>query len=169
MSEGATVATGGKTWGSKGFYVEPTILTDCTPTMKCVVEEIFGPVLVVSRFWSYAVEAVTQEERVIRFPNSHRRRRFSSLPTTQRMDSVRQSSRAMPSKRCGFRRSCPPDRSGSTSTESFVRVDQSFKGNFHQADSFHLQQTRVFVSHLPLLFRRHDRSRTFICCSFRRL
>ncbi|KAL8292854.1 hypothetical protein RQP46_000548 [Phenoliferia psychrophenolica] len=52
VAEGATIATGGKAWGTKGFYVEPTILTDCTPEMKCVVEEIFGPVLVVCKFKS---------------------------------------------------------------------------------------------------------------------
>ncbi len=39
--EGATVATGGVPWAeSKGFYVEPTILTDCKPDMKVVQEEM---------------------------------------------------------------------------------------------------------------------------------
>ncbi|KAK4694340.1 hypothetical protein P7C70_g8749, partial [Phenoliferia sp. Uapishka_3] len=61
VSEGAKIATGGKTWGSKGFYVEPTVLTDCTSKMKCVVEEIFGPVLVVSKFSS--------EEEVLELAN----------------------------------------------------------------------------------------------------
>lgn len=51
IAEGATVACGGKAWsGSKGFYVEPTILTECTSSMKVVREEIFGPVLVVTKF-----------------------------------------------------------------------------------------------------------------------
>ncbi|GAA5891054.1 hypothetical protein JCM5296_007363 [Sporobolomyces johnsonii] len=52
VSEGATVATGGKKWSgsSGGFYVEPTVLTGCTPSMKCVREEIFGPVLAVTKF-----------------------------------------------------------------------------------------------------------------------
>ncbi|GAA6022665.1 hypothetical protein JCM10207_008573 [Rhodosporidiobolus poonsookiae] len=61
IAEGAKVATGGKKWGDKGFFVEPTILTDCTPEMKCVREEIFGPVLVVSKFSS--------EEDVLRIAN----------------------------------------------------------------------------------------------------
>ncbi|GAA5918864.1 hypothetical protein JCM6882_002441 [Rhodosporidiobolus microsporus] len=61
VAEGAKVATGGKEWGNKGFFVEPTILTDCTPDMKCVREEIFGPVLVVSKFSS--------EEDVLRIAN----------------------------------------------------------------------------------------------------
>ncbi|KAI5474405.1 aldehyde dehydrogenase, mitochondrial [Pseudohyphozyma bogoriensis] len=50
IDEGAKVATGGKKWGEKGFYVQPTILTETNASMKCVREEIFGPVLVVSKF-----------------------------------------------------------------------------------------------------------------------
>ncbi|KAM0753476.1 aldehyde dehydrogenase [Meredithblackwellia eburnea MCA 4105] len=51
ISEGAKVATGGKKWAnSPGYYVEPTILTGCKPEMKVVKEEIFGPVLVVTKF-----------------------------------------------------------------------------------------------------------------------
>lgn len=62
VQEGAKVATGGKKWEqSKGFYVEPTILTECTPSMKVVKEEIFGPVLVVSRF--------STEEEAIKLAN----------------------------------------------------------------------------------------------------
>lgn len=39
--EGAKVATGGVPWSeSKGFYVEPTILTDCTADMRVVQEEM---------------------------------------------------------------------------------------------------------------------------------
>ena len=60
VAEGAKIATGGKTWGDKGYFVEPTILTDCTPTMKCVVEEIFGPVLVVSRLQDSSQRRSTQ-------------------------------------------------------------------------------------------------------------
>lgn len=48
--QGATVAAGGKTWGAEGFYVEPTVITDIAQDMKCVREEIFGPVVVVGRF-----------------------------------------------------------------------------------------------------------------------
>ncbi|ORY57984.1 putative aldehyde dehydrogenase [Leucosporidium creatinivorum] len=62
VSEGAKVATGGQKWPeSKGFYVEPTILEDCKPHMKVVQEEIFGPVLVVSRF--------STEEEVLKLAN----------------------------------------------------------------------------------------------------
>ena len=33
-----------------GNYMEPTILTDTTPQMRIIQEEIFGPVLVVQVF-----------------------------------------------------------------------------------------------------------------------
>lgn len=46
--EGATV-TGGKA-RETGFYVEPTIITGITQNMKCVREEIFGPVIAVGVF-----------------------------------------------------------------------------------------------------------------------
>jgi aldehyde dehydrogenase (NAD+) len=49
--EGATVACGGKVDPELGgFFMQPTVLTDVRPEMAAVREEIFGPVLVVSRF-----------------------------------------------------------------------------------------------------------------------
>lgn len=45
-TEGANVVTGGKTAGDRGYFVEPTIISDVTPDMRVVREEIFGPVLV---------------------------------------------------------------------------------------------------------------------------
>ncbi|MFD0023666.1 aldehyde dehydrogenase family protein [Streptomyces sp. NPDC058382] len=50
--EGARVVTGGERPGpaGRGFYVAPTLLTDCTPDMRVVREEIFGPVVVVVPF-----------------------------------------------------------------------------------------------------------------------
>ncbi|KAJ6608514.1 aldehyde dehydrogenase [Mycena sp. CBHHK59/15] len=47
---GATVHVGGARHGSEGYFIEPTIFTDCTPDMKIVQEEIFGPVAVVLKF-----------------------------------------------------------------------------------------------------------------------
>jgi len=46
-SEGATVAVGGGRPDSidRGYFVSPTVLTDVTPDMKVVREEIFGPVV----------------------------------------------------------------------------------------------------------------------------
>ena len=53
-SEGATIATGGNRVRPQGFengyFMEPTILTDCTDNMRVVREEIFGPVMSVLTF-----------------------------------------------------------------------------------------------------------------------
>jgi phenylacetaldehyde dehydrogenase len=45
MSQGANVVTGGGRAGEKGYYVQPTILTNVNADMRVVQEEIFGPVL----------------------------------------------------------------------------------------------------------------------------
>jgi phenylacetaldehyde dehydrogenase len=47
---GATAVTGGGRFGDKGYFVEPTVLTNTTPDMKVVREEIFGPVVVAAPF-----------------------------------------------------------------------------------------------------------------------
>ena len=49
-SDGATALAGGGRFGDRGYFVEPTVLTNTTPDMKVVREEIFGPVLVASPF-----------------------------------------------------------------------------------------------------------------------
>jgi aldehyde dehydrogenase (NAD+) len=48
--EGATVYMGGKRWGDEGYFIEPTIFTDVKEDMTIVREEIFGPVVTVSKF-----------------------------------------------------------------------------------------------------------------------
>ena len=48
--EGATVLTGGEAVGHAGSYVQPTVLVNTTQRMRVVQEEIFGPVLVASKF-----------------------------------------------------------------------------------------------------------------------
>ncbi len=52
--EGATILTGGKRLTDngldKGFFMQPTIITDVTNNMQVAVEEIFGPVLCVIKF-----------------------------------------------------------------------------------------------------------------------
>ena len=50
MHEGAEVVTGGKKLGDKGYFVEPTVLTNTKPDMKVVREEIFGPVVAAMPF-----------------------------------------------------------------------------------------------------------------------
>lgn len=48
--EGAKVVTGGKAFDRKGYFIEPTIFADCKQDMTIVQEEIFGPVVAVSKF-----------------------------------------------------------------------------------------------------------------------
>jgi phenylacetaldehyde dehydrogenase len=45
LSEGAKAVTGGKRHGDQGYFVEPTVLVNTNENMKCVKEEIFGPVV----------------------------------------------------------------------------------------------------------------------------
>jgi len=49
-TEGATCHLGGERHGSEGYFIQPTIFTECNPSMKIVREEIFGPVGVVIKF-----------------------------------------------------------------------------------------------------------------------
>ncbi|GAA2882140.1 aldehyde dehydrogenase family protein [Nonomuraea rubra] len=48
--EGARAVAGGARHGERGYFVEPTVLTDIRPDMRVVREEIFGPVVVASPF-----------------------------------------------------------------------------------------------------------------------
>jgi len=63
--EGATLLCGGnritENGLDKGYFVEPTIFTDTTPSMRIVQDEIFGPVLAIQRF--------SDEEEAIRLAN----------------------------------------------------------------------------------------------------
>ena len=45
-ADGATALAGGGRYGDRGYFVEPTVLTNTRPDMKVVREEIFGPVVV---------------------------------------------------------------------------------------------------------------------------
>ncbi|GAA4934377.1 aldehyde dehydrogenase [Algibacter agarivorans] len=57
IKEGATVATGGKkptgTQFEKGYWFEPTVLTNVTQDMTIVHEESFGPILPVLKFKTF--------------------------------------------------------------------------------------------------------------------
>jgi phenylacetaldehyde dehydrogenase len=59
--DGAEFVTGGKRAGDRGYFVEPTIITNTKPHMSVVQEEIFGPVLVAEPF--------SDEEDLIRRAN----------------------------------------------------------------------------------------------------
>jgi len=47
---GAKIETGGNRKGDKGYFIEPTIFSNVTEDMKIVQEEIFGPVVTISKF-----------------------------------------------------------------------------------------------------------------------
>jgi 1-pyrroline dehydrogenase len=47
---GATVLTGGGSNGSKGYFVNPTIVTDVKQDDEIVQNEVFGPVITVQKF-----------------------------------------------------------------------------------------------------------------------
>lgn len=51
--EGATVVTGGKPAGGRGYFIEPTIVSDIQPSMRVWKEEIFGPFLALTKFTSH--------------------------------------------------------------------------------------------------------------------
>ena len=59
--EGAKVHIGGVRHGEEGFFIKPTIFTDCHQGMKIVREEIFGPVAAIIKFKT--------EEEVIELAN----------------------------------------------------------------------------------------------------
>lgn len=59
IASGATVISGGKIAHDKGFFVEPTILTNVEHDMPVVQEEIFGPVLVAMPF-DHVEEVITK-------------------------------------------------------------------------------------------------------------
>ncbi|CAL9732698.1 magnesium-activated aldehyde dehydrogenase, cytosolic [Monosporozyma unispora] len=48
--EGAKILTGGERIGDKGYFIRPTIFYDVKEDMRIVKEEIFGPVVTISKF-----------------------------------------------------------------------------------------------------------------------
>lgn len=48
--EGATLLQGGKRFGSKGYFIEPTVFVDVKDDMTIAKEEIFGPVMSIIKF-----------------------------------------------------------------------------------------------------------------------
>lgn len=49
-AEGGKILLGGEKRNAKGYWVDPTVFAETRPDMKIVKEEIFGPVLALSRF-----------------------------------------------------------------------------------------------------------------------
>jgi len=48
--EGAKLKTGGKRFGDRGYFIEPTVFADVTDDMTIAREEIFGPVMSIIKF-----------------------------------------------------------------------------------------------------------------------
>ncbi|MGA9857461.1 MAG: aldehyde dehydrogenase family protein, partial [Solirubrobacteraceae bacterium] len=46
---GAEIACGGRTWGGRGFFVEPTVVLGPAQDSEIVQQEVFGPVVTVQR------------------------------------------------------------------------------------------------------------------------
>jgi 1-pyrroline dehydrogenase len=90
-AKGATVLTGGGTNGSKGWFVQPTIVTDVSQDDEIVQNEVFGPVVTVQRFaddnqaieWAngvrYGLAASVWTRDVGRALNAARRLQFGTV------------------------------------------------------------------------------------------
>ena len=50
LAEGATATAGGRKHEGRGYFVQPTVLTNVNNRMRVAQEEIFGPVLVAQPF-----------------------------------------------------------------------------------------------------------------------
>jgi len=57
--QGAKLVTGGSRWGTKGYYVQPTVFADVKDDMRIAKEEIFGPVQSIFKF-NTLDEAITR-------------------------------------------------------------------------------------------------------------
>ncbi len=63
VSKGAKVVTGGKRSGNKGYFFEPTVLTDISPDARVLHEEPFGPLALFMPFGTFD-EAITEANRL---------------------------------------------------------------------------------------------------------
>ena len=63
VGKGATIATGGRRIGNKGYFFEPTVLTEVPREARIMNEEPFGPVAIVNSFDSLE-EAVGEANRL---------------------------------------------------------------------------------------------------------
>jgi len=61
IKEGAKVAVRRKRHGHRGYFVQPTVLTNTKPSMKVMREEIFGPVVCAESFSDADLDRVARE------------------------------------------------------------------------------------------------------------
>ncbi|SIR24373.1 MULTISPECIES: NAD-dependent succinate-semialdehyde dehydrogenase [Acidiphilium] len=62
-NHGAKLATGGERIGNKGYFFQPTVLTDIPTTARVMNEEPFGPLALVNRFATFD-DAITEANRL---------------------------------------------------------------------------------------------------------
>lgn len=62
-SKGAKVATGGERIGNKGYFFQPTVLTDVPTDARMMNDEPFCPLAIVNRFSTYE-DAITEANRL---------------------------------------------------------------------------------------------------------
>jgi succinate-semialdehyde dehydrogenase/glutarate-semialdehyde dehydrogenase len=63
VQKGGAVKTGGKRAGNKGYFYEPTVLTDLAPDTRALHEEPFGPLALMLPFGTFE-EAITEANRL---------------------------------------------------------------------------------------------------------
>jgi succinate-semialdehyde dehydrogenase / glutarate-semialdehyde dehydrogenase len=63
QAQGGKLATGGKRIGNKGFFFEPTVMTDVPLSARAMNEEPFGPLALINRFGDFE-EAVAEANRL---------------------------------------------------------------------------------------------------------
>ncbi len=61
VDQGAKVAVGGGVGGDRGYFVQPTVLTNTNPRMKVVSEEIFGPVVCAQSFSDADLDSIASQ------------------------------------------------------------------------------------------------------------
>jgi succinate-semialdehyde dehydrogenase/glutarate-semialdehyde dehydrogenase len=63
VQKGASIKTGGKRAGNKGYFYEPTVITDIAPDARVLHEEPFGPLALMMPFGTFE-EAIAEANRL---------------------------------------------------------------------------------------------------------